>query len=252
MTLLSSAAACYQLRLGAGQASLGFCLLSFTFISLFISGWGRTQQWIPSLQQYPTVSGKLVSIKFVGTFFFHFAGLRYHFSFRSWHTILCKQVFGSPLLLQVFFGRHRTVLWFKQLLQKHLVTSFSFEISTSFVAVGSDNLDTRSLFRKFGLRAFLVGSFKVIPKVKSVFVFKSSFRWTAWRFAFFGCNSHFIPGINVSAVFVAVFGGQGGGILLQKFFGLDTVKVFCAGSFYKCKLNKKCLCKQQIFSSKVF
>jgi len=28
----------------AGQASLGFCLLSFTFISLFISGWGRTQQ----------------------------------------------------------------------------------------------------------------------------------------------------------------------------------------------------------------
>jgi len=28
----------------AGQASLGFCLLSFTFISLFISGWGQTQQ----------------------------------------------------------------------------------------------------------------------------------------------------------------------------------------------------------------
>jgi len=28
----------------AGQALLGFCLLSFTFISLFISGWGRTQQ----------------------------------------------------------------------------------------------------------------------------------------------------------------------------------------------------------------
>jgi len=28
----------------AGQASLGFCLLSFTLISLFISGWGWTQQ----------------------------------------------------------------------------------------------------------------------------------------------------------------------------------------------------------------
>jgi len=28
----------------AGQAPLGFCLLSFTFISLFSSGWGRTQQ----------------------------------------------------------------------------------------------------------------------------------------------------------------------------------------------------------------
>jgi len=28
----------------AGQASLGFCFLSFTFISLFSSGWGRTQQ----------------------------------------------------------------------------------------------------------------------------------------------------------------------------------------------------------------
>jgi len=28
----------------AGQAPLGFCLLSFTLISLFISGWGRTQQ----------------------------------------------------------------------------------------------------------------------------------------------------------------------------------------------------------------
>ena len=28
----------------AGQAPLGFCLLSFTFISLFSSGGGRTQQ----------------------------------------------------------------------------------------------------------------------------------------------------------------------------------------------------------------
>jgi|GEM_PF-5969913 len=28
----------------AGQAPMGFCLLSFTFISLFISGWGQTQQ----------------------------------------------------------------------------------------------------------------------------------------------------------------------------------------------------------------
>jgi len=26
----------------AGQASLGFCLLSFTFTSLFSSGWGQT------------------------------------------------------------------------------------------------------------------------------------------------------------------------------------------------------------------
>jgi len=28
----------------AGQAPLDFCLLSFTFISLLSSGWGRTQQ----------------------------------------------------------------------------------------------------------------------------------------------------------------------------------------------------------------
>jgi len=28
----------------AGQASLGFCLLSFAFITLFSSSWGRTQQ----------------------------------------------------------------------------------------------------------------------------------------------------------------------------------------------------------------
>ncbi len=43
-TLLASAAVCYQLRLWAGQTSLGFCLLSYTFISLFSSGWGQTQQ----------------------------------------------------------------------------------------------------------------------------------------------------------------------------------------------------------------
>jgi len=30
--------------LWAGQAPLGFCLLSSTFITLFSSGWGRTQQ----------------------------------------------------------------------------------------------------------------------------------------------------------------------------------------------------------------
>jgi len=28
----------------AGQTSLNFCLLSFAFITLFISGWGQTQQ----------------------------------------------------------------------------------------------------------------------------------------------------------------------------------------------------------------
>jgi len=43
-TLLSSAAVRLSAVVRAGQASLGFCLLSFTFISLFISGWGQTQQ----------------------------------------------------------------------------------------------------------------------------------------------------------------------------------------------------------------
>ena len=99
------------------------------------------------------------------------------------------------------------------------MTAFNFEISTSFVAVGSDNLDTRCLFSKCGLRAFLVGNFKVTPKVKSVFAFKSSFRWTVWRFAFFGCNSHFIPGINVSAVFVAVLGGSVAAFWCKSFSG---------------------------------
>jgi len=28
----------------AGQTPVGFCLLSFAFISLFSSGWGQTQQ----------------------------------------------------------------------------------------------------------------------------------------------------------------------------------------------------------------
>ena len=99
---------------------------------------------------------------------------------------------------------------------------------------------------------FLVDNFKVIPKVKSVFVFKSSFRWTVWRFAFFGCNSHFIPGINVSAVFVAVFGGQCGGILLQKFFGLDTVKAFLSRQFLQMQITSDVLSKQQVFYSNKF
>jgi len=43
-TLLSSAAVRLSAAVRAGQASLGFCLLSFTFISLFSSGWGQTQQ----------------------------------------------------------------------------------------------------------------------------------------------------------------------------------------------------------------
>ena len=132
------------------------------------------------------------------------------------------------------------------------MTAFSFEISTSFVAVGSDNLDKRCLFRKCGFRAFLVGNFKVIPKVKSVFAFTSSFQWTAWRFAFFGCNSHFIPSINVSVVFVVVFVGQGGGILLQKFFGLDTVKAFLSKQFLQIQITSDVLSKQHVFYSNKF
>ena len=132
------------------------------------------------------------------------------------------------------------------------MTAFNFEISTSFVAVGSDNLDTRCLLRKFGLRAFLVGNFKVKPKVKSVFAFKSSFRWKVWRFAFFGCNSHFIPGINVFAVFVAVFGGQGGGILVQKFFRLDTMKAFLSKQFLQIQITSDVLSKHQVFYSNKF
>ena len=132
------------------------------------------------------------------------------------------------------------------------MTSFNYEISTSFVAVGSDNLDTRCLFRKCGFRFFLDGSFKGIPKVKSVFVFKSSFRWTVWLFAFFGCGSHFIPGIKVSAVLQAVFGGQGGCILLQKFFWLDTVKAFLSKQFLQIQITSDVFSKQQVFSSNKF
>jgi len=44
LTLLTSAFCPLSASVPAGQAPLGFCLLSFTFISLFISGWGRTQQ----------------------------------------------------------------------------------------------------------------------------------------------------------------------------------------------------------------
>ena len=36
----------------AGQALLGFCLLTCTFISLLGSGSGQDKQWIPPLQQY--------------------------------------------------------------------------------------------------------------------------------------------------------------------------------------------------------
>ena len=74
------------------------------------------------------------------------------------------------------------------------------------------------LSQAVGFGLFYLAVFKVIPKVKSVFIFTSSFRWTVWRFAFFGCGSLFIPGINVSAGLQAVFGGQCGGILLQKLF----------------------------------
>jgi len=90
----------------------------------------------------------------------------------------------------------------------------------------SESLLKSAFFVCSWLRAFLVGRFKVTPKVKSVFYFTISYRFVVWRFAFFGCDSHFIPGINVPVVFVVVFGCQGGSILLQLFFGLDTVTAF--------------------------
>ena len=68
--------------------------------------------------------------------------------------------------------------------------------------------------------------FKVTPKVESVFYFTISFRFAVWRFAFFGSGAFFIPGINVPVVFVVVFGCQGGRILLQFFFALDTATAF--------------------------
>ena len=44
----------------AGQASLGFWLLTFTFLSLIISGSGQDEQWIPPLQQYLFVTSYAV------------------------------------------------------------------------------------------------------------------------------------------------------------------------------------------------
>ena len=56
----------------------------------------------------------------------------------------------------------------------------------------------------------------------------------------------------MSAVFVAVFGGQGGGILVQKFFGLDTVKVFLSKQFFQIQITSDVLSKQQVFYSNKF
>jgi hypothetical protein len=42
----------------AGRSNLGFCLLTFTFISLISSGYGRTQQLFQPCKQALPVSGK--------------------------------------------------------------------------------------------------------------------------------------------------------------------------------------------------
>jgi hypothetical protein len=68
-----------------------------------------------------------------------------------------------------------------------------------------------------------------------------------WRFAFFGCSSFFTPGINVSTVLQAVFGGQCGFILWKKFFGLDTVNTFLFRQFLKMPIAFDLLFKQQFF-----
>ena len=82
---------------------------------------------------------------------------------------------------------------------------FSFEFLRFLLQWASTSLTNSAYVASFGLRAFLVSSLKLIPKFKSVFVFASCFRWTMWRFTSFGCNSLFIPLINVSAIFAGCF-----------------------------------------------
>ena len=72
----------------------------------------------------------------------------------------------------------------------------------------------------FGL--FYLAVLKFIPKVKSVFAFKSFFRWTVWRFAFFGCSSLFIPVINVSTGFASSFRGTVWRHIIAKSFSCWT------------------------------
>ena len=50
----------------------------------------------------------------------------------------------------------------------------------------------------------------------------------------------------------AVFGGQGGCILLQKFFGLDTVNTFLFKQFLRIPIAFDLLFKQQYFYSNKF
>ena len=112
--------------------------------------------------------------------------------------------------------------------------AFWFEISASFVAVGFGKLDTVCCFRKVLASGFFAGSFKSHTKGQKVFLFvQAVFRWTVWRFAFFCYSSLLTPGIKMSAGLQAVFGGKCGCILLQKFFGLDTLNTFLFKQFLR-------------------
>jgi len=46
----------------AGRATLGFCLLSFTFISLFISGWGRHSNEFPGCSNARSLGANLMAL----------------------------------------------------------------------------------------------------------------------------------------------------------------------------------------------
>jgi hypothetical protein len=107
------------------------------------------------------------------------------------------------------------------------VTTFSFKISTSFVAVGFGKLDKICFFRKLLASGFFSWQFLKSYQRSKVFLFlQAAFGLACGGLLFFVATQTSFLALIGLLFLQAVFCGQGGCILLQKFFGLDTVTGF--------------------------
>ena len=99
------------------------------------------------------------------------------------------------------------------------MTAFSFEISASFVAVGFGKLDKLRFFRKLWASSFFSWQFLKSYQRSKVFLFLQTAFCGQCDGLLFSVAAHFSYLSLMCLLFLqAVFGGQGGCIMLQKFF----------------------------------
>ena len=128
------------------------------------------------------------------------------------------------------------------------MTSFRFEISASFVAVGFGKLDKVCFFRKLLASGFFWWQFFKLYQKSKVFLFlQTVFGGQCGRLLFLVAAHSSHLALMCPRFYKQLSGDSVAAFYCKKFFGLDTVDTFLFRQFLRMPIAFDLLFKQQYF-----